>query len=121
MAPSPEHADDSRVHVDGLLDAKPSSVSQGAERGRAHPCPRKPLPYRVFGFPAQHFVRYGDGRLVELDDDRPPGGDQLGRPVQCTYGVTADADVAVSEQDMIPAAFGRQRANRSRRIAVPPR
>jgi hypothetical protein len=63
----------------------------------------------MFGFPAQYFVTRLCRRRFDLGDDYSARREQPGRAPECADRVSADADVAVGEQNLFPTPFGGQR------------
>src|SRR5271155_2337752 len=93
------------MDLDDVGDVKPGGTGDVAERGAANPRPGKPLSDLMFGFPTQQFVTQRCNRWIDLGDHDATRCEQVGAAPQGPHGVATDADVAVGEQDLIPASL----------------
>jgi hypothetical protein len=105
-----KHRNHPGVDIDDVGEEEPGAARDVTERRGGDARPGKPMPDFTVRFPGQHFLPRRRARRVDLDDNGAARCEEIADPPQGTTGVAADTDIAVGEQDLLPAALGRQRS-----------
>src|ERR1700677_3505039 len=101
-----EHRNHPGVNIDDVGDEETGAARDIADRGGVNARPGKPVPDVTVRFPAQLSLARRCARRLDLDDNDAAWSEEASDPPQRPDGVSADTDIAVGEQDLIPAALG---------------